>query len=196
MRNHGTPGPGPGVDDGKEVMAMFSLMPWKRRSSNIKVRRDEPLSDFDRDFYPLARLRDELDAMMDRFFEPGWMSQRLFADLPGSWGWPRWDWTSDLGWEDQENEYVLRAELPGFEAEDFDVKVSGNVLTVRAEHKHEGKEKNGGRQYRYGSFYRTVTLPQGVDESQIEARYHSGVLEVHLPKTEQARGKRIEVQTA
>lgn len=85
------------------------------------------------------------------------------------------------------------AELPGFEPKDFDVKVSGNMLTVRGEHRHEEKEKGSSRA-RYGQFCRTFTLPYGVDEQKIDARYHSGVLEIHLPKTEQAQGKRIPVQ--
>ena len=66
---------------------------------------------------------------------------------------------------------------------------------MRAEHKDEKREKNGGSHYRYGSFSRTVALPHGVDEEKIEARYHSGVLELHLPKTEQGQGKRIEVKS-
>ncbi len=175
---------------------MFNLIPWKKRSGNIAVHRDEPVGKmshgFDRDVYPLARARDEFDSLMRRFFDDRWFDERL-GNLPSLWNEPRLDW--DLGWEDRENEYVFHAELPGFEVEDFDIKVSGNMLTVQAEHKEE-KKKNGGSHYRYGSFSRTVTLPHGVDEEKIDARYHSGVLELHLPKTEQVQGKRIEVKSA
>ena len=65
-------------------------------------------------------------------------------------------------------------------------------MTVRAEHKDESKEKNGGC-YRYGSFCQSITLPAGVDETNINARYHSGVIELHLPKSEKARARRIPV---
>ena len=172
---------------------MFNLIPWKKRSGNIAVRRDEPMGelthDYDRDFYPLARFREEFDSLMNRFFDDRWLGDR-FGNLP------EWNWNWDLGWEDKGNEYVFHAELPGFEPEDFDVTVSGNVLTVRAEHKDEKKEKNGGSSYRYGSFSRSFTLPHGVDKEKIDARYHSGVLELHLSKTEEACGKRIEVKSA
>ncbi|MHB8864868.1 MAG: Hsp20/alpha crystallin family protein [Pirellulaceae bacterium] len=94
--------------------------------------------------------------------------------------------------KDHEKEYVVHAELPGFEPEDFEIKTSGNLLTVRAEHK-ETKEQDGGSSYRYGSFSRSFTLPEGVDCDNIDASYHSGVLNVRLPKTEQAQAKRIPV---
>lgn len=172
---------------------MFNLIPWKKRNGNIRVRHDQPRRDAGDEFYPLAQFREEFGSLMDRFF-----GDRFMSDWPGLSLWDEpsrigWSWDTDL--EDRENEYVLHAELPGFEPEDFDVKLSGNVLTVHAAHKDEKKEKNGSS-YRYGSFSRTFTLPQGVDEEKIEARYHSGVLELHVPKTEQARGRQIEVKTA
>lgn len=173
---------------------MFSLIPWKKRNNGgtIAVQHAEPSrQDLS---YPLSRFRDDFDTLMERFFDDRWFGSR-FGNLPRHWN-ERYDWNSDLGWEDHENEYVFHAELPGYEPEDFDVKISGNVLTVRAEHKDEKKEKNGGSHFRYGSFSRSVTLPHGVDEEKVEARYHSGVLELHLPKTEQAQGKRIEVKSA
>jgi len=66
------------------------------------------------------------------------------------------------------------------------------TLEVKAEHKEETKGKESSS-CRYGSFRRQFTLPHGVDEQKIDARYHNGVLEVHLPKTEEAKGKRIPV---
>lgn len=174
-----------------------SLIPWKKRNNgNLTVRRDEPTRK-EQDYYPLARFRNEFDSLLERFFGDRWFGQQPFGSLPSLWNDPqqKFEWNWDLGWEDKGNEYVFHAELPGFEPEDFDVKVSGNALTVRAEHKDEKKEKNGSS-YRYGSFSRTFSLPRGVDEEKIDARYHSGVLEVHLPKTEEAQGKRIEVKSA
>jgi HSP20 family protein len=92
---------------------------------------------------------------------------------------------------------VVRAEAPGFEATDFDVQVSGDVLTIRAEHKEESREggEGGPAESRYGCFERWVTLPGGTDRDKVEARYRNGVLEVHLPKTPEAQGRRIEVKT-
>jgi len=104
-------------------------------------------------------------------------------------------WGFDM--EDTENEFVFRAELPGFEPNDLDVQVSGQLLTVKAEKKEQRTEKQGNGHYRERqtrSFQRTITLPAGVDPEKIEARCHQGILEVHVPKTEKARGKRIPVQ--
>ena len=170
---------------------MFHLIPWKKRDNGggISVRHGEP-SRQDSDLQPLARLRDDLNAMWSHFFDDPWLGSRG-AQLPGLWH--ASGSILNLGWEDNENEYVFHAELPGFEPDDFDVKVSGNTLTVQAEHKDQTEDKEKGSSYRYGSYSRTVTLPHGADEEKIEARYHSGVLEIHLPKTEEARGKRIPV---
>jgi HSP20 family protein len=131
---------------------------------------------------------------MRRFSDDPWLTPRgtKVPSLSGA----RWaDWDPKVGWEARDKEYVVRAEVPGFEPTDFDVKVTGNTVTVHAEHKDE---KRGGHEsygYCFGSFSRAFTLPHGVEESKINARYHSGVLELHLPKTEQAQGKRIPVIT-
>ncbi len=102
-----------------------------------------------------------------------------------------------MAFDDRENEYVLRAEFPGFEPNDFDVQISGNVLTLRAEHKEEGKTKGGDGNYqRYGRFYESFTLPQGVLSDKVDAGYRNGVLEVHLPKNEECQAKRIEVKSS
>jgi len=174
---------------------MLNLIPWKKRGNSIRVRHSEPTRP-ENEGDMIVRLRDDLDSLMRRFFEDRWLSDRFFGNVPSLWGDLQWDRLWDSGLEDKENEYVFRAEMPGFEPEDFDVKVSGNVVTVRAEHKDEKQEGNGGSAYRYGSYCRTFTIPQGVDEEKIDARYHSGVLELHLPKTGEARGKRIEVRNA
>ncbi len=92
---------------------------------------------------------------------------------------------------------VVRAEVPGFEPGEVDVQVSGNLLTVKAEKKEEKKGKDGDGRYeerRYRTFHQSVTLPPGTDPGKIEARYKNGLLEVHVPKSEQAKGKRIPVK--
>lgn len=173
-----------------------NLIPWKKRHGQLTVGHDEPTRENQQPGYSLATLRDEFDTLMNRWFDDSSMSGRLAGNMPRLWeddffsrGW-------DLGWENRENEYVFRAELPGFEAEDFDVKVSGNVLTVHAEHKEETSGKKNGNGYRYGSYTKSVTLPYGADDGNLDARYHSGVLEIHVPKTESAQSKRIEVKSS
>ncbi|MBD0358387.1 MAG: Hsp20/alpha crystallin family protein, partial [Rubrobacter sp.] len=81
----------------------------------------------------------------------------------------------------KDGDLVLRAELPGIKQEDVDITLHENVLTVSGERKAEQEEERSGyyvRERRYGSFSRSLTLPQGVDESKIHARYEDGVLEV------------------
>jgi len=161
---------------------MFGLVPWKRKHT----KKDREL--VRRKDHPLAELRDEFDALFDRLLNR-WLE-------PFDWNFgPRRLW----GWEVEDNaqEIVVRAEAPGFEPSEVDVQVSGNLLTIKAEKKEE-KSKEGDGHYeerRYRSFHRSVTLPPGVDTSKIEARYKNGVLEVHVPKSEQAKGKRIPVKT-
>jgi len=175
---------------------MFHLTPWKKQNVSVKVRHDRPGAEDDQGLAPLARLHEDFESLMARFFNERWFEDRpLGSNLP-SMGMSRGDWELDLGWEDKGQEYLFRTELPGFEPDEIDIKLSGNLLTVRAEHKEEKKDKQGGASYRYGAFTRTFTLPHGADEEKLDARYHHGVLEVHLPKTAAADSKRIEVHNA
>jgi HSP20 family protein len=138
--------------------------------------------------HPLSRLREEVDALFDRFFR-GW------ADWPEpGWG-PERFWGVDV--EDTDREVLVRAEAPGFEPQDFDIQVSGNTLTIRAERKQEAEQEQGGyriSQRRYGRFQRSIPLPAAVDADRVEAHYRNGVLELRLPRTEEARRRRIEVK--
>ncbi len=160
---------------------MFNLIPWKKRNKE-KGRELAPYKG-----HPLAELRDEFDALFDRFLSR-WAEP--FGDLiPSRFG--------GLDVEDGDQEMVVRAEVPGFEPGEVDVQVSGNLLTVKAEKKEEKKGKDGDGRYeerRYRTFHQSVTLPPGTDPGKIEARYKNGLLEVHVPKSEQAKGKRIPVK--
>ncbi|RMF41902.1 MAG: Hsp20/alpha crystallin family protein [Planctomycetota bacterium] len=172
-----------------------NLIPWKRRSGQISVQRSEPTRMGMEGGFGLPSIRDEFE-WMNRMFDDQWLTSRFFNSFPRVWeGLPATNWNWDLGWQDDGQHFVYRAELPGFEPDEFDIKTSGNVLTIRAEHKEEKKQKDGSF-YRYGSFVRTLPLPNGIDESHIEANYHSGVLELRVPKSQEAQGKRIEVKSA
>src|SRR5215207_5260897 len=78
----------------------------------------------------------------------------------------------------EEGQYVLRAELPGLDPDkDVDITVENGVLTVKAERREEKKEAHRS-EFRYGAFRRSVSLPPGVDESNVKATYANGILEV------------------
>ena len=95
----------------------------------------------------------------------------------------------------EEDAYVLRAELPGLDPEkDVEVSIENDMLTIRGERREETKEKNR-REFHYGSFRRTVSLPKGANADNITASYTDGVLEVRVPTTaEVAPSVRIPVQ--
>jgi HSP20 family protein len=157
------------------------LIPWKKQASQVKVHQDD---------YPIVRLRHDLDRLFDRFWDNGWASDTSLWDNRRWFGPP-------VDFQENEKQYVLRAELPGFEPEDIDVKVSGQMLTVRAERQESSEDdKHNGSYRRYGSFYESFALPECIVADQIDARYHSGVLEVRLPKGEESQAKRIEVTSA
>jgi HSP20 family protein len=98
----------------------------------------------------------------------------------------------------KDDDLVIRAELPGLKQEDVDITLQNGLLTISGEHKVDEEEDRGGyhvRERRYGSFRRSMSLPEGVDESKIQARFEDGVLEVRVEGAaiEQAP-KRIEIE--
>ena len=159
---------------------MFNLTPWKKRSASTM----QPLG-AEAGEGRLGPLWREFDGLVNRFREglPALEQQWL----PEGFG-----WKIDL--EENDQEYVYRAEAPGFEAGDFQVDLQGKVLTISAEHKEETEEEGTGKVSRYGRFRRIATLPPGADAEKLSARYHSGVLEIHMPKEPALQGKRISVQ--
>jgi HSP20 family protein len=134
----------------------------------------------------LSSLRREMDDLWNRFFG----ERPLARGLTEEW-WPSVDVS-----ETKDN-FVIKAELPGLDAKDVDVSISGNVLTLKGEKKKEQEEKNE-HHYRaeryYGSFQRTFQLPTNVKADKVEAAFDKGVLRVTLPKVEEARKKQIEVK--
>jgi HSP20 family protein len=157
---------------------MFHLTPWKKGE---QAPAPEPRRYND----PLARMREEFEALFDRFFGKLPLAGEGFDFEPG--------WAFDV--DESGKDVIVRAEAPGFEAKDFDVQLSGSVLHIRAEQKFEEKKaKLGHPERRYANFERLVTLPEYIDRNKAEASYRNGVLEVRVPKTAQAQGKRIEVK--
>jgi HSP20 family protein len=124
--------------------------------------------------------------------EMGTLGQ-LFEQMLGHWPMPVQDlayarlWDFDVS--DEENQVIVRAELPGFEAHQINVQIHENTLTIEAE---QYRQTDGEDDFR--TFHRSVMLPARVDADRIEATYHNGVLELRMPKTEEARAKRIPVR--
>jgi len=108
-------------------------------------------------------------------------------------------WAPSVDIYEQDGNIVLKAELPGIDAKDVDIRLEDNVLTLRGERKldNEVKRENYHRVERsYGSFSRSFTLPTVVDQEKIKADYRDGVLRVTLPKREEAKPKQISIAVA
>jgi HSP20 family protein len=109
------------------------------------------------------------------------------------------DWMPTVDISETESEYLIKAELPEVRKEDVKVTVENGVLTLQGERRQE-KEEKGRRFHRversYGSFVRSFTLPESVDEGGVKAEYKDGVLALHLPKSEKVKPKAIDVKVA
>lgn len=145
-------------------------------------------------------------------FSPfGFLLDRLFEDFTGRNSLANREWApSGFGelarsmWSPQietfvrDNELVVRADLPGLKKDDVQIEVTDDALIVRGERRQEHEERGNEGQYwserSYGSFYRAIPLPQGVEAGDINANFDSGVLEITMPVPEEARGRRIEIK--
>jgi len=109
------------------------------------------------------------------------------------------DWTPSVDISETEGEYQIKAEIPDVKKEDVKVTVEDGVLTIQGERKYE-KEEKGKKYHRiersYGSFVRTFSLPDVIEEEKVKAEFKDGVLNLHLPKSEKAKPKAIEVKVA
>src|SRR3712207_727255 len=140
------------------------------------------------------------------FYDPVSEMNRVFDSMLGglmrrSGGQQRTEvaeWAPAVDVVTENGDLVIKTELPGVKQEDVDIALQDNVLTVSGERKVEQEEERGGyyvRERRYGSFSRSLTVPEGVDESKIHARYENGVLEVTVEGAAQVQEpKRIQIE--
>jgi len=109
------------------------------------------------------------------------------------------DWMPTVDISETDGEYLIKAELTEVRKDDVKVTVENGVLTLQGERRQE-KEEKGKRFHRversYGSFVRSFTLPESVDEGAVKAEYKDGVLNLHLPKSEKVKPKAIDVKVA
>ena len=109
------------------------------------------------------------------------------------------DWIPLVDISETTTEYVIKAEIPEVKKEDVKVTLEHGVLTVQGIRRQEAEEK--GKKYHrversYGSFVRSFSLPDVVDDAQVQAVFKDGILMLHLPKSEKAKPKAIEVKVA
>ena len=105
-------------------------------------------------------------------------------------------WVPAMDLVETNEDFVLRADLPGMTQEDVKIELEDNTLTVSGERKaeHEAREEGFYRLERaFGAFSRSLTLPKGINPESVNASFANGVLEVHIPKPEAVKPRRIEI---
>jgi HSP20 family protein len=146
---------------------MFDLVPWEKTKT-------------------MSKLKKEMDDLWGRFFGE--------SGFPG-FGEPVWGPPLDVK-ETKEN-IVVTAEIPGLGANEVEVTISGDLLTIKGEKKQEKEEKEESFhliERRYGIFSRSIRLTSEVDNQNIKASHKDGVLTITLPKSEKAKEKQIKIK--
>jgi len=142
--------------------------------------RQDPL----REAYSMSRA---LDRMLDR----------AFGDYSLEWD-ENVQFSLPLDVIEKEDEFIVKANVAGYDPDKIDITYTNNMLTIKGEMKEEKETKEEGRYHmrecRAGSFCRTISMPGLIESGKIEAETENGILTLHLPKKEEAQPKRIEVK--
>lgn len=137
----------------------------------------------------LVHFKDEVDNLFNRFFDMDFpLSRRFFGDS---------EWAPRVDVTEGKDEVTVKAEIPGCDAKDIDVKLEGRMLTISGEKKQEKEEKEENFhcvERTYGSFKRVLELPKDVDAEAIDASYKKGVLKLTFKKTQTSEAKKIEIK--
>jgi len=128
--------------------------------------------------------RNNIDKLFDDFFF--FSPTTLFKN----------DWEPSVDIEEGKDTIHVKAEMPGIDEKDLDVKIEDNVLILSGEKKEEKKEEKKNYLYserKYGSFYRSISLPEGIDKEKVKATFIKGVLNIDIPKKEVKEPKKITI---
>ena len=153
---------------------------WKPQTSTLT--RWDPFSD-------LFDMRREVDRLFASFFGG---TPAAVAPTGGVWA-------PAVDIHETKDSFVVKAELPGMKQEDIQITIVENTLTLKGERRQENEVRNGGYtriEGAYGTFQRALALPLVVDPDKVKAKYKDGVLEIELPKKEEAKPKEIKVRVS
>jgi HSP20 family protein len=131
----------------------------------------------------------ELQRGINELFDEGFSGSRESVGLRA--------WSPAVDVYEDENEFVLKVELPGINRDDVKVSVNENTLSVSGERRVENEDKRDNYhriERSYGQFYRSFTLPPNINTEAIGAQFKDGILRLSLPKKEEAKPKQIEVK--
>ncbi len=149
---------------------------------NVPVRREDFVS-------PFLSLQKEINKIFEDFFTD-LAPSKWFKDENESF-------VPSVNVKEKDKEIVVTAELPGMDADDIDISITDDVLTLRGEKKEEKEEKEGDYYYHelnYGSFHRDIPLPAEVETDKVKAEFKKGVLKIRLPKKPEAQRKAKKIQ--
>jgi HSP20 family protein len=162
------------------------LLPWKKsKETEVPVRsNDDALSDLH------SRMNSLFDSFFDDFDNASWLPSKLsekFSDL-----------TPKIEVSETEDAFEVNAELPGMDADDLDVSIDGNILTIKGEKKEEREDKKKNfhiMERRYGSFSRSLYIPvENLDLDKIESKFKKGVLKLKMAKTAEAKSQKRKIE--
>ncbi len=137
----------------------------------------------------------EFENLLERYNKSGASLAKQFnTDLSFA------DWAPSVDIEEADDKYLIKADLPGVDKKDIDVKLENGVLSIRGEKQTETETGKGTKRHRterfHGSFARSFTLPDAVKADEVDASYKDGVLTLHIPKAEAAKPKSIEIKVS
>lgn len=170
-----------------------SMTPSREREQRGLARGQTP-NWFDSPFRAMQRFADEMDRMFDDFglgrrsgISPAWREAGSMM------------WAPEVEVLQRNNELTIRADLPGLKRDEVSVEVTDNAVLIQGERKREHQEEHEGL-YRsersYGSFSRSIPLPDGAITEQAKANFRDGVLEITMPAPPASKGRRIEITDA
>lgn len=141
-------------------------------------------------FREMVSVRNQMDQLVDEFFRS-----------PAEWQRDEFNGYMRLALDVSENDddYVVRASLPGMNPDDLDISFSDNTLTIKGETKAEHTDENEKwhlRERRFGSFMRSISVPSAINADEIDANFENGILTLTLPKAEEVKPRRISVKAS
>ena len=165
-------------------MAFSDLIPWKKNRQEKDLQRQDPIS--------------ELQQEMNRLFEDFFDQPQALSRLSGESG-LQTSFSPSVDISETDQEIRVAVELPGMDPENIEVSYTGNALTISGEKQTESEQQEEHfyrKERSYGSFRRSIPLPGTIQEEDIGASFKNGVLQVHLPKSPEARERasRIEIK--
>jgi HSP20 family protein len=136
----------------------------------------------------------EFENLLDRYSKSGGLSKRLDTEMSFA------DWSPSVDIEEEDDKYVIKADLPGVDKKDIEVKFEGGVLSIRGEKQTESETGKGTKRHRterfHGTFARSFTLPDAVKADKVDASYKDGVLALTIPKSEESKPKSIDIKVS